>query len=37
MADRLIMAAWAALAVALLYGPTADVARVFDMENGNDH
>jgi len=28
--------AWAALAVALIYGPTADVARVFAMENGND-
>lgn len=37
MADRLIMTAWAALAVALLYGPSADVARVFDMEARNDH
>lgn len=36
MAGRLIMTAWAALAVALLYGPTADVARVFAMENGDD-
>lgn len=34
MTSRLIMTAWAALAVALIYGPTADVARVFAMENG---
>lgn len=37
MTSRLIMTAWAALAVALIYGPTTDVARVFDMEHGNDY
>lgn len=37
MTSRLIMTAWAALAVALLYGPSADVAGVFYMEQGNDH
>ena len=32
-----LILAWAALAVALIYGPTADVARVFAMEHTDDH
>jgi hypothetical protein len=36
MTARLIITAWAALAFAMLYGPTADVARVFAMEARND-